>query len=258
MSDRLQVTAWVTAVRRTPEPDGPMDTQALYGEAFAAEEERNGWIRGRTEIDGYPGWIDAETAAQPVRPVTHRVSVLRTYAFSAPDVKSAPVALLSRNAKLSLCEDRDGRFRREARLGWFVDRHVAPLAAAAPDWVAVAEEFLHAPYLWGGKESLGLDCSGLIQTALEAAGVASPRDSEDQEQALGRPLSDQERLELKRGDLVFWRGHVGVMTDATNLLHANARAMAVTKEPLATYVDAIRADAGPITSIRRLPGGSAL
>ena len=113
-------------------------------------------------------------------------------------------------------------------------KHLAPIDAREPDFVAIAERFLEAPYLWGGRTSEGIDCSGLAQTALMAAGIAAPRDSDMQEAALGRPLPlDDALAQLRRGDLVFWKGHVGVMRDAATLLHANGWAMKVASEPLA-------------------------
>ena len=128
-----------------------------------------------------------------------------------------------------------------------------PLTTNEPDFVAVAERFLNVPYLWGGKTVAGLDCSGLIQTALEAAGIASPRDTDMMEKALGAPL-DLAAPDLRRGDLVFWKGHIGVMRDAETLLHANGTHMLVSSEPLALVRERnITAGAGDITGCRRLP-----
>jgi cell wall-associated NlpC family hydrolase len=128
--------------------------------------------------------------------------------------------------------------------------HLAPLAAAAPDFVAVAERFLEAPYLWGGRTWQGIDCSGLVQTALCEAGFRAPRDSDMMERSLGAPIAPDEALaNLRRGDLVFWKGHVGIMRDMETLLHANGAAMRVVSEPLRVARDRIK---DPIMSIRRL------
>jgi cell wall-associated NlpC family hydrolase len=145
-------------------------------------------------------------------------------------------------------------FVRLADGGFVFAAHLCPLDEPESDFVAVAERLLHAPYLWGGKSSLGVDCSGLVQISLDAAGVISPRDTDLQQQALGRPLPVEDRLSgLERGDLVFWRGHVGIMRDAETLLHANAHHMMVANEPLAEARDRIFGGTGAlITSIRRL------
>jgi cell wall-associated NlpC family hydrolase len=138
-------------------------------------------------------------------------------------------------------------------------RHIAELGRNMPDFVAVAERFLGVPYLWGGKTRLGLDCSGLVQVALDAAGLGCPRDSDMQQAELGRPVPVLDNLDgLERGDLVFWKGHVGIMTDAFLLLHANAHHMGVAIEPLRAAVDRIaRSGGGPVTAIKRLEAKAA-
>jgi cell wall-associated NlpC family hydrolase len=138
-------------------------------------------------------------------------------------------------------------------LGFVWRSHLAPLDAPAADFVAVAETLLGAPYLWGGKSSIGVDCSGLVQISLAAADRKAPRDSDMQEARLGKPVSAG--APLQRGDLVFWKGHVGIMRDATTLLHANGTHMLVSSEPL----DEVRArnlsaGAGDITAVKRLEG----
>jgi cell wall-associated NlpC family hydrolase len=135
--------------------------------------------------------------------------------------------------------------------GYVPAAHLKPIADNEPDFVAVAERFVGAPYLWGGKTSLGLDCSGLLQVALGACGIASPRDSAVQEQALGQELSIP-YSELRRGDLVFWQRHVAVVRDAASLVHANAFHMAVAFEPIAQAIARIRAGGSEVTSMRRL------
>ena len=254
MSELYQCTAGVAALRRMPEDDGALDTQVLAGETFAVKTEEDGWGYGEAQLDGYQGWVDLSAFAAPALIPTHRVSALRTYVFSEPDLKSAPRFLMSLNAKIS-AGNREGRFLEAQRQGFVFEGHLAPLGAVELDYVAVAERFLNAPYLWGGKESLGLDCSGLIQTAMEAAGGRCPRDSGDQEawareRWLPVPVTD-DFAGLARGDLVFWPGHVGVMTDAVNFLHSNAHHMATAIEPLHTAARRIAHKHAPISGIFR-------
>jgi cell wall-associated NlpC family hydrolase len=134
--------------------------------------------------------------------------------------------------------------------GFVVEQHLEPLAAVAPDFVAVAERFLCAPYLWGGKSVAGIDCSGLVQVACTMAGIAAPRDTDMQERELGTRLAGIEAL--ARGDLVFWKGHVGIMLDGARLLHANAHHMMTAVEPLAEAVARIASRGSSVTSIRRI------
>lgn len=257
MAEDYQVTAGVAAIRREPRDDGMMDSQLLAGEVFSVEEEADGWAKGVSRHDGYAGFVDMAALSAPVLIPTHRVSALRTYVFSEPDLKSAPLFLVSLNAKIAAGR-REGKFTESQRQGWIFTGHLSALDASEPDWVAVAERFLHAPYLWGGKESLGLDCSGLIQTSLEAAGTRIPRDSGDQEawaKARWNQIPATEPLiGLHRGDLVFWPGHVGVMTDAVHLLHANAFHMATALEPLNLAARRIAHAHAPVSGIYRAPG----
>lgn len=256
MSTLYQVTAGVTALRRTPEDDGAMDTQILAGEWFAVEREEQGWAYGRSGLDDYQGWVDMATLSAPELIPTHTVKALRTYVYSEPDLKSAPLCLISMNAKI-VGGERSGQFLKAQRMGWVFEPHLRPVGeAGASDWVEIAEQFLHTPYLWGGKESLGLDCSGLIQTAMEAVGRVIPRDSGPQEawaKAEGQAIAMTEDFTgLQRGDLVFWPGHVGVMTDPENLLHANGFHMNVTQESLARAAKRIAHHYAPLSGIYRL------
>lgn len=240
----MQARDPATPVRRAPEPDAAQLDQLLFGERFDVLEEREGWCFGQARRDGYVGWVAAFALAAPVLAPTHRVSALRAYAFCEPDIKSAPVGLYSLNAQVTV-EAREGRFAHAARAGWFVETQLAEAGRDLPrDWAGVAERFLGAPYLWGGRESLGLDCSGLVQAALHACGRACPRDS-DQQRALGVGVA---ATDTRRGDLLFWPGHVGLLTAPDRLLHANAHAMEVTVEPLA---EAVARMGGP-ECVRRL------
>jgi len=256
MSTLYQVTAGVTALRRTPEDDGPMDTQLLAGEWFAVEREEAGWGYGTSGLDDYQGWVDMATVSDPALVPTHTVRSLRTYVYSEPDIKSAPICLISMNAKV-VAGVRTGQFLKAQRMGWIFEPHLRPVGdKPAADWVEVAEQFLHTPYLWGGKESLGLDCSGLIQTAMEASGRLIPRDSgpqEDWAKRNGEPVAMTADFSgLERGDLVFWPGHVGVMVDGENLLHANGFHMSVACESLARAARRIAHHYAPMSGIYRL------
>jgi cell wall-associated NlpC family hydrolase len=152
------------------------------------------------------------------------------------------------NAKLEIVAS-DEKFSRLSNGKYVFAKHVKPLNEFESDFVSAAEKFLDVPYYWGGKTAQGLDCSGLVQTSLEACGISSPRDTDMQETQLGQNLLINDLDGLRRGDLVFWKGHVGIMADQKTLLHANGYHMMTVKEPLA---DAVTRIADPITSIRRL------
>ena len=244
----FRIVAASAPLKRTPDPEAPLDSEALYGETVVVYEQSGGWAWAQLDRDGYVGYLPA-TALGPPRPASHQVAALRTHAYPAASIKRPPRLALSLGAQVAV--DRfDGDFAVTVDGLYLFAHHLAPLEAREPDFVAVAERFLETPYLWGGRTSAGIDCSGLVQTALAAAGIAAPRDSDLQQAALGAPVPPEA---LIRGDLVFWRGHVGVMRDAATLLHANGAAMKVTSEPLAAARARIATSGGgSITSIRRL------
>ena len=184
---------------------------------------------------------------------THKVAALRTFVFPGPSIKLPPTETLSFGSRLAIARI-DRSFAITAAGGHVSVLHLAPVTTRESDFVAVAERFLGTPYLWGGKTSLGTDCSGLLQLALNACGVPCPRDTDMQEQALGSALARPHELEqLRRGDLVFWKGHVAIVRDDATVVHANAsRHMAVALEPIAEALPRIRAIAGDVTSVRRL------
>lgn len=251
MSKMTQIAVGVTALRREPRDDAPIDTQLLYGEHFVVDENRDGWVRGRALRDGYRGWVRAHVLAVLERDATHRVTALRTYVYSKPDLKSEPRHLISMNAQIDAGKSQ-GRFIETQDGGWVFAGHLAAFDSFEPDFVAVAERFVGTPYFWGGRDSRGLDCSGLVQTAFAAAGVNVPRDSGDQEKALSeRWICIDPASPKKRGDLVFWAGHVGIMVDETRFIHANATFMETTIETLSDAEARIEPLYGAIRSVIR-------
>jgi cell wall-associated NlpC family hydrolase len=249
---RFQVAQAHAALRAAPEDWAEQVNQALFGETFMAYDQANGWAWGQLEADGYVGWMALAALTDKVVAPTHRVSVLRTFLFDRPDLKSQPLMALSMNAKLAAGETQKNFVKVEGS-GWVFAGHIAPLSEVESDFVAVAERFLGAPYLWGGRDSIGLDCSGLVQMSLEAAGVKVLRDSSMQAETVGEMIQPAPDFSnLRRGDLVFWAGHVGIMLDDKRLIHANAWHMATEIELLADAVARIAKVAGEVKVVRRL------
>lgn len=245
----MEVFEPIADVRRDPAHEAALDTQALKGERVTVYENSDeGWAWGQLESDGYVGYLSANALAPVGAAPTHRVCVPRTFGFPAADIKLPPMIALPMGAGIDIVRTTE-RFALDAFNWHYPLAHVAPLYKHQADFVAVAEGFLGVPYLWGGKSSLGIDCSGLVQVALQQAGIAAQRDTYMQERTLGHQTS---LGDLRRGDLIFWKGHVAIAIDAATIIHANAHHMMVFKEPVAEAVERIKNSGSDVTSVKRL------
>jgi len=253
----MRVIAPQAQVRRAPSDRAPLDTEALRGErVMVFDTAPDGWCWAQLAEDRYVGWMAREALGDAGPEPTHRISALRTFVFSEPDIKSPPLQGLSLGAGVSVvgeAADKNACYAIIAPVGAIVTQHLRPIGDTEPDWTAIAERFFGVPYLWGGKTSLGIDCSGLVQVALAAAGIRAPRDSDMQAEAIGRPLPLRDDLSgLERGDLVFWPGHVGIMRDRETMVHATAHAMSVISEPLRTAIERHSKKGLELGAIRRV------
>jgi cell wall-associated NlpC family hydrolase len=232
----MQVAAPTASLRKAASPEAEQENQLLFGERFDVLFEDGDFAFGQARRDGYVGYVPSAALTLLGEPPTHRVAAIRTYAFSRPDIKSAIVGLYSLNALVTV-EAREGLFVKVAGSGWITEAHLGAIGTGETDYVAVAQRFLGAPYQWGGRESLGLDCSALVQLSLAACNRACPRDT-DMQRGFFPEIAEADR---RRGDLVFWKGHVAVLLDAATIIHANAFHMAVAVEPLAEAIARIEA-----------------
>jgi len=237
-----------TGIRAAADANSEQMDQLLFGERFEVLEEEGAWVFGQAARDGYVGFVEAAALA-PAGPMpTHRVSALRTYAFADASIKARAIGPYSINSLVAV-ETVEGKLAKVTGAGWMTAAHLSPIGEFEDDWATVAERFVGAPYLWGGRESLGLDCSGLIQQALFACGRACPRDT-DQQQAVGLAI---EARDFGRGDLVFWKGHVALGLGEGQIVHANGHHMATVIEPLAEAIARIDAGgSGQPTGYRRV------
>lgn len=246
-AELCRVVADAVTIRARPSNDAPAISQLVHGEGFDMIDKAGGWAWGRCAHDDYVGYVRAD-ALGPTHTPTHRVTAPLALVFANPDIKAPVVKALPIGAQVAGVEE--DRFLRIDE-GYIHQRHVAPLDAVEADPVAVAERLIGSPYLWGGRGGGGVDCSGLIQRAFELAGKAAPRDSDMQRDRFGEPLPDG--APLRRGDLVFFPGHVGLMADAERLLHANAFWMSTVIEPLSDVVDRLKpTHAQPIIARKRI------
>ena len=239
------VIAPVTALRRAPAHGALMDSQLLHGEHFRVYERRGAFAWGQSREDDYVGYALLEDLG-PVETPTHQLCALRSFVYTDADIKSRPLMALSMGARLTV-RAIQGRFAEMADGAFIIADDIAPLSQSADDPVAIARRFIGTPYLWGGRESLGLDCSGLVQIALRQCGMACPRDSDMQEAVLGKEVAAGDA-----GDLVFWKGHVGLLAAPDRLIHANATHMRVVEEDFAEACARIEKTDGPVRCIKRL------
>src|ERR1700758_930191 len=218
--ETFEIAEAVAPVRERPAADAPLLTQALRGEhATIYDHNAEGWAWGQLDGDGYVGWLPDAALARPAGKATHQVTALSTFAFPGPSIKLPPIETLVMGSRLAIASEKD--IFAVSREGFHVPkRHLAALDEHASDFVTVAERFVGTPYLWGGKSSLGIDCSGLVQVSLTAAGIGCPRDSDMQQNGLGRTLDAQKTKTLQRGDLIFWKGHVAIVRDGRTMVHA--------------------------------------
>jgi cell wall-associated NlpC family hydrolase len=250
--EEFEISDALAPLREAPSTDAALLTQALKGERVTIYDRNGeGFAWGQLHSDGYVGWLPDAALAKPVTAPTHKVTALRTFAFPGPSIKLPPVDTLSIGARVSVARE-DGVFA-VTREGWYLPRrHVGSIDAVESDFVAIAEKFVGTPYLWGGKSSLGIDCSGLVQISLNAAGTGCPRDSDMQQDGLGRALSEAETRHLRRGDLIFWKGHVAIVRDAATIVHANAHQMATAIENTNDAIARIRAAGSAVVATKRL------
>ena len=265
---RRQVMTNAVAVRKAPDSKRGLETELLFGEIVTVYETADNWSWVQAERDRYVGYVPSAVLSASLTTATHTVRAAGTFLYPEPDIKSPPTWHLSLNAPLAVVETRE-RFAALATGGFVVAHHIAAIDQPARDFVEMAERFDGTPYLWGGRTRLGVDCSGLVQLAMEAAGLVCPRDSDMQREEIGialeipgplqSPKSDMADVDgLARGDLVFWSGHVGIMTDSHMLLHANGHHMATVVEPVIDAAVRISKQTGhAVSAIRRPPRLSA-
>lgn len=251
--------AWIATpvadLRRGPKSDAGLDTQLVLGQPVSVFERTDGWAWVQSMDDGYVGYVEEKALTEAKSPGTHLVIAPRSFVYPGPDLRFPMVRALSMGSLVTVtgeAETRGTRYLMLADGSAMIARHLKAVAETAPDYVAVAEELLNTPYLWGGTSGFGIDCSGLVQLSMRISGMAAQRDSNMQEETLGEPLDPgPDYQNARRGDLVFWKGHVAIMTNETDMIHANGHTMLVSREGLKDAIARIGYLYGQPTSFRR-------
>ncbi len=248
-----QVAAGVAPLRKAPAPGTQLVSELLFGERVRVFEDKDGVAWVQNETDGYVGYTDSTALSGRVHAPTHTVSAILSCLYPEPAIRAPSRGILPMGAGVAVTGSK-GRYAELATGGWVPLQHLAEADAFESDFIAVAQRLTGAPYVWGGRSALGLDCSALVQLALARCGVKAPRDSDMQEAGLGKPVPfDGDAAALRRGDIVFWKGHVGIFIAPERFLHANARDMAVATAPFAEVVRYIEeAEKQTVKAVRRL------
>lgn len=249
---KAQVCVAVLDMRNAPDANAGLDTQLLLGDVVTVFDERDGFAWVQSEDDGYVGHVPASGLGAPGGAATHMIAVSRSFLYAEADMKRPMRAALSLGSRLVItgtAETRGSVYSLLENGEAVMSQHLRSASETVADYVAVAEMLERTPYLWGGKSAFGIDCSGLVQLCLRMAGRSAPRDTDMQAASLGKPLSDDERLQ--RGDLVFWKGHVAIMLDENEAIHASGHAMMVVREKLDDAIARIEPFYGRPTGFRR-------
>lgn len=250
---KLQAAAPAIGVHREPSLESEQMNQLLLGETAIIYDVRGSWGWGQSLHDDYVGWMSLADMTSDVREPSRRIRALRSIIYAEPDLRAPALMSAPMNARIALsAAGGEGAFLPVARGGWIVASHLVGLDHTGGDYVAIAQAFLGTPYLWGGRCSMGIDCSGLVQSALGGAGQACARDTDMQLDSLGRELRGDERP--ARGDFAFWKGHVAILIDERMVVHADGRTMAVVIEPLSEVSKGRIPLTAEACCIRRLDG----
>lgn len=248
--DKYQVTTSKALLYGRPDEGSPLTSQLLYGEYFNVFEINKEWAWGQSLKDGYVGYCSLTSLTQDINEITHHVSALSCHIYPEPNLKTAAVHIIHMMSDVSVInEDQVNGFMPLSDGNWIYANHITKKFADNP--VTEALKFLNTPYLWGGRSNAGIDCSALIQIAYASTGVSITRDADLQEEEFGTPLNKNQLP--RHGDLAFFPGHVGIMLDGINLLHANAHHMKVSINPLKEVIDIVRlqTDKPPLSSFKR-------
>jgi len=252
-----QVIAARAPLRSAPKFHAPLMTEALQGEAVTVYDSKDGWAWGQLQRDGYVGYIPADHLSANVFAPTHALRVRASYIYPSPDIKTPPIDMLTFGARIS-ADGREGRFLSLARGGYVFAEHCVGAGDKLKDYVRAAERLVGTPYLWGGKTSLGIDCSALVQLSLNAAGIECPRDTDMQQGEVGEAvegiIDDEGKVAagLERGDLIFWKGHVAIAQSGDWIVHASGHQMETVMEPVRHALERIGQSWGKPTSVKRL------
>ena len=245
----FQVKINVASLKKFPDQSSEQVSELLFGEGIIIYEILNGWAWGQSQTDGYVGYVSMDHISSKSRENTHEVTALRAFVYKQPDIKAPTITCLSMASQLSITDSK-GLFAYVDHLGWIFEKSIRTLGGVESDFVSIAKKFIGTPYLWGGRSSFGIDCSGLVQLSLRRVGVLCPRDTDQQSSSVGSPINGK-ITKLLRGDLIYMNGHVAIMVDPHTILHANAFHMSVELESLDGFLSRLKQDNIHIGQMRR-------
>jgi len=249
----LQIAKPSTSMMSKPNGKSNLKSEALFGESFLILEIHSHWAFGKLQTDNYLGWIKLSNLGSMPR-ATHRIKALRTIMFSKPDIKSHPISYLPLGSLISITSH-DQLWAeviydniKRSKKGYVYKKHIQYKSIVNQDWISTAELLIGTPYKWGGRNSISLDCSALVQLSLATANIKFPRDTKDQSMFVSKEIKNIKNI--KRGNLIYWPGHVAIAQNSKNIIHANAHHMMVTEEEIEMASKRIESECGPISKIK--------
>lgn len=256
--ENQRINAPFIDIRPQPDLSADIDTQLLFGDIVNVFDVADGWAWVQSQRDSYVGYMPKKflrKLTKSTKPNSHRVATERSFRYAEPDMKTPVVDCLSMGSVVAIVDEVETRGTKYAQTQdgkYLIARHLSPIEEHSDDYVSVAEGLLHTPYLWGGTSAFGVDCSGLVQLSMLMTGRKAMRDTDMQETSIGAELGFSAMDGgLLRGDLIFWKGHVGIMRDAETLIHANGHTMNVATEKLEDAIERIGYLYGFPTTLRR-------
>ena len=208
-------------------------TQLLYGETFKKLEQKGSWLKIKNDSDNYKGYIQNKLFSLKQKN-THKICVLCSNLYSEPNNKNKIKKKLSFGSKIKVLNNKKSFYKFDNL--WIKKKDVKKINFKTKDNFRNIDKFINVKYKWGGKNFSGVDCSGLVQLFLNFNNKFCPRDAKDQIKYFKKKIKINN---VKKNDLIFWKGHVAIILSKKKLVHAYGPLKKTTLMPLNKTINRI-------------------